>query len=102
MHNKEFLGWHFRRVFIPHLRRVLELLETRFLPTFGTIADEAVALQESAYRELCETGFDWDGDLSEFSGAARDLALEFYSSMTSVRQAVLNAYAPILYHTWEQ
>jgi hypothetical protein len=102
MHNHEFWGRHFRRVFIPHLRRLLEVLEVRFLPTLGTIEDEASALREKAYQELCEMPSDGNGDLSEFAEAAQDLALEFYSGMTSVRQAVLNAYAPILYHTWEQ
>lgn len=102
MHNHEFWGRHFRRVFIPHLRRLLEVLEVRFLPTLGTIGDEASALQEKTYRELCEMPGDGDGDLSEFAEAAHDLALEFYSGMASVQQAVLNAYAPILYHTWEQ
>jgi hypothetical protein len=102
MHNHEFWGRHFRRVFIPHLRRLLEVLEVRFLPTLGTIEDEASALQEKAYQDLCEMLCDGNGDPSEFADAAQDLALEFYSGMTSVRQAVLNAYAPILYHTWEQ
>lgn len=102
MHNHDFWGRHFRRVFIPHLRRLLEVLEVRFLPTLGTIEDEALALQEKTYQELCEVPSDGSRDLSELAEAAQDLALEFYSGMSSVQQAVLNAYAPILYHTWEQ
>jgi hypothetical protein len=102
MHNHDFWGRHFRRVFIPHLRRLLEVLEVRFLPTLGSIEGEASALKEKAYQDLCEMPCDGSGDLSELAEAAQDLAFEFYSGMTSVQQAVLNAYAPILHRTWEQ
>ena len=102
MHNHDFWGRRFRRTFIPYLRRLLEVLEARFLPTLGTIEVEASELQGKVYQELCEMPSDGNADLSELAEAAQDQALEFFFGMTSVQQAVLNAYAPILYHTWEQ
>jgi hypothetical protein len=102
MHNHNFWGSHFRRVFIPHLQRLLDVLETRFLPTLGNLEAEATEVQDRVFREINESPGDEYSDPSMPAEVAFEEGLSYYTGMSAVRQAVLNAFAPILYHAWEQ
>jgi hypothetical protein len=102
MHNHNFWRRHFQRKFVPHLRRLLETLSKRLLPAFDGLEDEANKVQEDTFAELMAMPGDPDSDLSVLAEAAHDASLDHYFGMCDVRQALLNSFAAILYHAWEQ
>lgn len=103
LHNATFWRGYFQRMFKSHLERTLEALEHRLLPTFDGIEAEATALQEKTYNDMMSMPLDPDVvDESMLAEAAFEAGYKHYSGMESVRQALINSFAPILYHTWEQ
>jgi hypothetical protein len=89
-------------VYIPHVQHLLDVLEIRFLPTIGDLDAEAAEVQKRVCQEISESPADEFSDASEAAEFAFEEGLRHYTRMSDVRQAVLNAFAPILYHTWEQ
>ncbi|GHD59720.1 hypothetical protein [Jeongeupia chitinilytica] len=102
MHNHQFWARHFQQAFIPHLRRLHQTLEERLLPSLGDLAAEADRVQEVAFDRFNQMPADEDCDPAWPAEMAHEEALEHYLGMCAVRQTLLNAFAPILYHTWEQ
>lgn len=102
MLNHRFWRSHFRRKFVPHLSRLLATMEHRLLPIFDNLEAEATKIQEETYDELMHLHAGPDCDPSVPAELAHDAGLDHYMGMCAVRQALLNSFAPILYHTWEQ
>jgi len=103
MHNALFWRRYFRNVFVPHLERILQVLELRLLPTFDGLEEEATAIQEKTYQELVSMLFNPDEvDESMLAESAFDAGHSHYSGMLAVRQSLINSFVPMLYHTWEQ
>jgi len=103
MHNANFWRRYFGTSFKPHLERTLQVLEQRLLPSFDGIDAEATALQEQTYQELVSMPIDHDvADESMLAQAAFEAAFDYYAGMDAIRQALVNSFAPMLYHTWEQ
>jgi len=102
MHNHQFWASHFQRAFVPHLQRLQRTLEQQLLPAFGDLATEADQVQEEAFERFNHMPAGEDCDPAWPAEMAHEQALEHYMGMCAVRQTLLNAFAPILYHTWEQ
>jgi len=103
LHNATFWRRYFNSMFKPHLERTLDVFGQRLLPTFDGIEAEATVLQEKTYLELVSSPFDPDTvDESMLAEAAFEAGYKHYSGMDSVRQALVNSFAPMVYHTWEQ
>lgn len=103
MHNAKFWRGYFQRMFQPHLQRTLQVLEKRLVPTFDGIEAEATAVQEKTYEDLMSMPVDPDRtDASMLAEAAFEAGYDHYAGMSAVRQSLINAFAPLLFHTWEQ
>ncbi|MCW3609148.1 hypothetical protein [Burkholderia cenocepacia] len=103
MHNANFWRGYFRTTFKPHLERTLQVLEKRLLPSFDGIEAEATALQEQTFLDLVSRPIDHDmADESMLAQAAFEAGFDYYAGMDAIRQALINSFAPMLYHTWEQ
>jgi hypothetical protein len=103
MYNALFWRRYFQSMFKSHLERILQVLEQRLLPTFDEIEAEATALQEKTYNELMSMPFDPDVvDEAMLAESAFEAGYAHYSGMEAVRQSLVNSFAPMLYHTWEQ
>lgn len=103
MHNAVYWHGYFQRVFQPHLERTLQVLEKRLIPTFDGIEAEATAVQEKTFEDLMSIPVDPDmTDGSMLAEAAFEAGYDHYSGMEAVRQSLINAFAPLLFHTWEQ
>lgn len=103
MHNALFWRRYFRNVFVPHLERILQVLEQRLLPTFDGLEEEATAIQEKTYQELISMPSNPDeAEESMLAESAFDAGHSHYSGMQAVRQSLINSFVPMLYHTWEQ
>jgi hypothetical protein len=100
--NHTFWRRHFTRRFIPHLRRLLETLEHRILPTFDNVEEEATRIQEETYHELMNMPAGPDDDPSVPAELAHEAGLAHYEDISDVKQTLLNIYASLLYHSWEQ
>lgn len=100
--NQHFWASYFQRAFVPHLQRLLRTLEQRLLPAFGDLATEADRVQEEAFERFNNMPAGEDCDPAWPAEMAHEEALGHYMGMCAVRQTLLNAFAPILYHTWEQ
>jgi hypothetical protein len=72
------------------------------LPAFGDLAAEAEQMQDEALDRFNKIPTGEDCDPSWPAAMAHEEALEHYLGMCAVRQTLLNAFTPILYHTWEQ
>lgn len=103
MHNALFWRGYFQRMFKPHLERTLQVVEQRILPTFDGTEAEATALQEKTYNDLTSMPLDPDVvDESMLAEAAFEAGYAHYSGMEAVKQSLVNSFAPMLYHAWEQ
>lgn len=102
MHNGRFWAGHFKRAFVPHLRRLVDTLESRLLPVFENLAEEASKVEAETYEELGRSLADPDLDPSVPAELAHDAGLDHYAGMQAVRQTLLNSFATLLYHAWEQ
>ncbi|MCO1351643.1 hypothetical protein [Burkholderia vietnamiensis] len=103
MHNANFWRGYFRTSFKPHLERTLQVLEERLLPSFDGIEAEATALREQTYQDLVSMPIEHDAaDESMLAQAAFEAGFDYYAGMDAIRQALVNSFAPMLYHTWEQ
>ncbi len=72
-----------------------------FLPSFNDLDLKAKEVAAKAYRDFVyQPGFEFDaGDAAD---AARDMSVDFYVTMTAMRQSVLNMFAAGLFHLVEQ
>jgi hypothetical protein len=102
MFNGGFWADHFRHVFAMQINYFCDAVETRFLPTFDDLEEEADKVAEEEYDRLYDLAdpdyFD-DGDIAE---QADDAGTDYYLSMEGVRQALLNLSVAALYHLFEQ
>jgi hypothetical protein len=102
MFNGNFWGRRFQTTFVPHLLRLVEVLQERLLPTFDAIDNEADARADAEWERAMHMPSDLNQDPSVFADRAFDVGLEHYNAMSDIRQSLLNIYAPALYHAWEQ
>lgn len=102
MHNATFWRGQFKRAFVPHLERLLETVEQRLLPAFDGLSAEADQIQRDTYDELGRLPADPDLDPSVPAELAFEAGCDHYMGMQAVKQAMLNMFAPLLYHAWEQ
>jgi hypothetical protein len=100
--NVTFWEQFIRNQFIHQLTMFVENLETRILPTFNDIENEAKKVEEQEWDKLCSSYASPDTDPSDLAEKARDAGIEYYLMVFGVRQALLNVSAGTLYHLFEQ
>jgi hypothetical protein len=77
-------------------------LEQRLLPAFEGLEAEATKVQHDTYEELARSPVSPEIDPSVPAELAFDAGLDHYAGVSAVRQALMNAFAPIFFHAWEQ
>jgi hypothetical protein len=102
MHNSLFWTSHFQRSFVPHLERLDRTFQRRLLPIFSDLSAEAEQVQKDSYDRLNSLPGGDDFDPAWPAEMAEEEAVDHYLGMSAVRQTLMNAFAPILYHAWEQ
>ena len=71
-------------------------------PAFKDIEAEAEAAAEAEYERLGALPSDGDTDMGDVAEQAHEYGIEYYETMSDVRQAVLNVLVVGLYHLLEQ
>ncbi len=97
-------GHLFKTKFAPELQRLVDVLEQRLLPVLNNdaICEEAKDLSEAEWERCMALPGTGDGCPSDFVGQAEDVGASHWEAMNNVRQSLLNLYAPVLLHAWEQ
>jgi hypothetical protein len=74
------------------------------LPGFSNLDKRANEVAEEEYRRLgaLPAGEDCDGDMSFAADAAQEKGLDFYNTMSAMRQATVNLFSAGLFHLAEQ
>ena len=101
--NGKYYAAHFKNVFISQLDYFSRTLSEKLIPQFADVEGEAEELAEREYKRLGEFPATDDGiDLADLAEEARDAAIDYFVSMTRMKQAVLNVFGAGLYHLFEQ
>ena len=102
--NAGFWAHHFRRVYVPAIQGFHAGALEKVAPAFGGIAEEADAAVEAEFERLrsMSAGPDVSIDMGDIAEWASDHGIEYYETMSGVRQGVLNLLAVGLHHLFEQ
>jgi hypothetical protein len=98
------MAWRVRASPLPLVRAYGEMVLHDLMPTFNSMNERAEQVAAREYQRLGElpAGDDWDGDMGALAEAANDRGVEFYETLSSMRQSVLNLFAVGLFHLLEQ
>jgi len=88
--------------FVGHSRRLLDVMEKRLLPVFDNIAEAAEDIQRQAYERGGDMPWSEDCGPASLAEEAFSAGQDHYNGMNDGRQALLNSFAVVLYHAWEQ
>ncbi len=101
--NAQFWKQHFRSLYAPQIRALIEVLEARLLPTFANVEEEANTKAEKEYERLGSLPATGDNtDPAELAERASDVGQAHYEMMVGLRQGLLNTFAVVLFHIYEQ
>jgi hypothetical protein len=92
----------FRGEFSKQLAAIVDVLETRLLPGFAGIDEEAEAVSEQAWESFMSGPGTGDEDPGDFAEAAQEAGIAHYLLLDGIRQGTLNLFAAALYHAFEQ
>lgn len=95
--NAGFWARYFRRVHVPAIRGFCTGALDMVAPAFGRIAEEANAAVEGERERLGSSSGVWG--TGEYDA---DPSIEYYETMSAVRQSILNLLAVGLHHLFEQ
>jgi hypothetical protein len=90
------------RVFARQTSRFCVAVETRLLPAFDSIENEAEQAADAEWERLVEIADPEYADPADLAERAQEAGIEYYESLEGVRQAILNLSAAALYHLLEQ
>lgn len=98
------MAWRVRASPLQLVRAYGEVVLHDLMPTFSNMNERAEQVAAQEYERLAElpAGDDWNGDMGALAEAANDQGVEFYETLSSMRQSVLNLFAVGLFHLLEQ
>lgn len=97
-----FWADHFKRVAVPQVNILVEVLEKRILPSFAGVEQEAETRAEEVFNELGSMPASEAVDMGDLAESAQEEGLARYEALTAARQSIINAMAVALYHIVEQ
>ena len=102
--NAGFWANYFREVHVRAIERFRTAALKRVTPAFSGIEEEAEAAAEAEYERLGSMPADPDSlvDMADLAEWATEHGIEYYETMSGVRQSVSNLLAVGLHHLFEQ
>lgn len=102
--NAGFWVSHIRQIHVPAIKGFRSGALEKVAPAFGGIKEEANAAAKAEYERLVSMPVDPDGwfDMGDAAELATEHGIEYYGTMSGVRQGVLNLLAVGLHHLFEQ
>jgi hypothetical protein len=96
-------AWHFRRVFVVAIRAFRRGMSEKVIPAFASLDQEAKELAEAEYERLGSMPADDEFfDMSDAADWAQNAGIDYYQTMSDVRQGIVNVLAIGLHHLFEQ
>ncbi len=98
------LWWarRFRSEFAPQVGALVDALESRTLPAFQNIDEEAQAVANKTWDRFMSGPATGEEDPADFAEAAQEAGVSHYILLDGVRQGIINLFAVALYHAFEQ
>lgn len=100
--NHQFWRTYFATQFVPHIKRLFHTLDVHLLPALGNIEAEADEIEKLALEYLTQSPIALYPNDEDTPKRAREEAATYYYEMKCVQQTLLNTFAILLYHAWEQ
>ena len=90
--------------FIPQINAIVDVLKERLLPNIndGVIEEEAEKISDEKWEQFMSMLGTGDEDPADFADKAQTAGISHYGLMYGIRQGLLNSFAAVLYHAFEQ
>lgn len=102
LQNGKLWKERFSTVFIPQIELYRDVWREHFLPTLAELDKEAERIARKAYKQFSVQADPECSDAAEITEQAHDAGFEYYDTMATVRQGLINIYPIGLYHLVEQ
>ncbi len=102
LYNIGFWEEYIRNQFIKQIELLNESIQNRLIPTFDNIETEAEELSEKEWNRLCFLCYSPDIDSEDLAEKAQEAGIDYYITLSGIKQAVLNITATAIYHLFEQ
>lgn len=100
--NIGFWEPYIRSQFIKQIELLYESIQNRLIPTFDTIEKEAEETSEKEWDRLCSSCYSPDIDPADLAEKAQEAGIEYYMTLSGIKQTLLNITATAFYHLFEQ
>ncbi|MCX5885402.1 MAG: hypothetical protein NT096_05790 [Proteobacteria bacterium] len=100
--NIGFWEQYIRNHFIKQIELLNESIQNRLIPTFDTIEKEAEEISEKEWDRLCSSCYSPDIDPADLAERAQEAGIDYYMTLSGIKQTLLNITATALYHLFEQ
>ena len=100
--NIGFWEQYIRNQFIKQIELLNESIQNRLIPTFNTIEKEAEEISEKEWDRLCSSCYSPDIDPADLAEKAQEAGIDYYMTLSGIKQTLLNITATALYHLFEQ
>lgn len=100
--NHDYWQRVFKGEYCREICAIVDALETRILPTFSGIEQEAERASADAWDAFMSAPGTGDEDPSVFAEAAENVGIERYLLLSGIRQGAINLFAVALFHAFEQ
>ena len=99
LQNGFFSARVIREVFVEEIRTFGQALKDRILKAFADVEQEAEKLKKEEYRRLLQAPASEDGGpgMDVLAERAEDEAIDFYISMTDLKQGIINMFSVALH-----
>ena len=93
-----------REVFVEEIRTFGQTLKDRILKAFADVEQEADKLKKEEYRRLLQAPASEDGGpgMDVLAERAEDEAIDFYISMTDLKQGIINMFSVAFHELFRQ
>lgn len=102
LYNIGFWEEYIRNQFIKQIELLTESVQSRLIPTFDTLEKEAEELTEQEWDRLCSSCYSPDIDPADLAEKAQEAGIDYYMTLSGIKQTILNITATVLYHLFEQ
>ena len=100
--NIGFWETYIRNQFIKQIELLTESIQARLIPTFNTIEKEAEDFSEREWNRLCSSCYSPDVDPANLAEKAQEAGIDYFITLSGIKQAFLNIAATALYYLFEQ
>ncbi len=77
-------------------------MDERLIPTFDTIDEEAEKVSDKKWEDFSSNAYPPDIDPADLAESAMDEGINYYMTLSGIKQTLLNVLSTWMYHLFEQ